>query len=370
MRKAGRRVRISAQLIDGVTGGHIWAKRYDRDLGDIFAVQDEISRSIVDALSVKLLPMELVIPSGRTTDNAEAYQYYLLGRWLLMFVGDKRAFRVARQMFAKAIEVDPLYARAHAGIATSDCFLMLTSDPTISFEGIFASSQRALDLAPELAEAHAAKGVALDTSGRFEEATLEFEEAIKRDPNSFDTHFFYGRTCLSRGLHEQAIRLFERAAELHPKDFRSLCFAAMEYLRLERHEEAQTATRRCLEQVEAEIKARPDNASALSLGAVVLASVGQRERAEALAVQAAIIDPDDCFMQYNIACVYSALGRIDAAIDHLDRTLARTTASTARWYLEWMKQDTDFDPLRKDSRFQTLLARLESRASQQTQMRR
>ena len=161
--------------------------------------------------------------------------------------------------------------------------------------------------------------------------------------------------------------MFERAAELQPTDFRSLCFAAMEYLKLERHKEARAATQRCLERVEAEIKARPDNAQALCFGAWALACTGQKAQGDALVAQAAVIDPDDCFMQYNIACVYSVLGRIDAAIDHLDKTLARTTASSARWYVEWTKQDTDFDPLRMRPRFQALLAQLESRASQQTQ---
>jgi adenylate cyclase len=354
VRTAERRVRITAQLIDGATGGHVWAQRYDRDLGDVFAVQDEIARSIASALQVELLPGEMEAIGRRTTDNAEAYQYYLMGRWFLMLVGDKRAFRVARQMFAKAIEIDPAYARAHAGIATSDCFLLLTSDPGFSFDGIFASSARALELAPDLAEAHAARGVALDTAGRFEEATAAFEQAMRLDPDSFDTHLFYGRTCLSRGLREQAIAFFERAAVLQSKDFRALSFAVMEYEQLGRRAEARSATQRCLERAEAEVKARPDNASALSMGACALAYLGQRERAEAWAARAAVIDPDDCYMRYNIGCVYALLGRIDLALDHLEAVLSKTTAS-ARWYRQWMQQDTDLDPLRSHPRFQAMI---------------
>ena len=354
VRKADRRVRISAQLVDGATGGHLWAERYDRDLDDVFAVQDEISRSIAAALRVELLPADLATIGRRTTDNAEAYQYYLMGRWFLMLVGDKRAFRVARQMFAKAIDIDPNYARAHAGIAASDCFLLLTSDPGLSFDGIFASSARALELAPDLAEAHAARGVALDTAGRFEEATAEFEQAMRLEPDSFDTHFFYGRTCLSRGLPERAIQLFERAAVLQPKDFRALAFACMEYRKLGRPQEAQSAALRHLDRVEAEVKARPDNASALSMGAWVLADFGQNERAEAWAARAAVIDPDDYYMLYNIGCVYVRLGRIDAALDHFEHILSKTTAS-AQWYLQWMKQDSDLDPLRGHPRFQAMI---------------
>lgn len=359
VRRSGQHVRISAQLIDGATGGYTWSGRYDRDFKDVFAVQDEISRSIVEALRVTLLPDELPTIALRTTDNAEAYQYYLMGRWFLLFVGDKRAFQVARRMFAKAIAIDPLYARAYAGGAICNCFLLLSSHPGPTFEEIFKASERALELAPNLSEAHAAKGVALDTCGRFADAAAEFELAMKLKPDSFETHFFYGRTCLSQGLHELAAKLFERASELQPNDFRALTMLTMEYRNIGRESEVQDAARRCLERVEAEIRARPDNASALTFGANALALLGEKSRAETLAARASVIDPDDPFMQYNIACVYMNLGKPDAALDHIEDTL-RNLSSATRWYLEWLKHDSDFAPLRSHPRFQALLSRLDA----------
>src|SRR5207247_1395090 len=124
VRKAGNRVRINAQLIEGATGGHIWAARYDRDLTDIFAIQDEITKTIIAQLKVKLLPQEVKAIEQAPTQNVEAYTYYLKGRELF-HRGSKSYYTMAKQMFAKAIELDPLYARAYAGAADCDSFLYL-----------------------------------------------------------------------------------------------------------------------------------------------------------------------------------------------------------------------------------------------------
>src|SRR5262249_10895199 len=159
--KAGNRVRITAQLLDGATGGHIWAERYDRELVDIFAVQDEIAKSIVAALRVKLLPAEKEAFGDRSTSNADAYEWYLQGR--AKFVesfGSKPTMKAARELFSKAAEIDSGYAKAYAGIAACDAFLWVEGDLDISDERLLANSEKALRLAPDVAEAHASKGVA------------------------------------------------------------------------------------------------------------------------------------------------------------------------------------------------------------------
>ena len=144
VRKANSRVRISAQLVDGNSGGHLWADRYDRDLTDIFGVQDEIAHSIVDALKVRLLPQESRAILKVPTTNIEAYQFYLRGRQFLNRCS-VRSYEVARRMFARAIEIDPGYAQAHAGIADSDAFRCLI-DSDVSLDAILAASARALEL--------------------------------------------------------------------------------------------------------------------------------------------------------------------------------------------------------------------------------
>ena len=124
VRKAGQRVRVTGQLIDGTTGGHLWADRYDRDLTDIFAIQDEITKSIVEQLKIRLLPKEKKAIAQAPTDNVEAYTYYLKGRQFFHTFDASHFSVLARQMFAKAVEIDPLYARAYAGIATCDARLV------------------------------------------------------------------------------------------------------------------------------------------------------------------------------------------------------------------------------------------------------
>jgi adenylate cyclase len=157
VRKAGQRVRITGQLIDGADGGHVWADRYDRDLTDIFAIQDEITHTIVDQLKVKLLPEEKKAIGQTPTESIEAYTYYLRGRQFL-HRHSKSYYGLAKRMFAKAAELDPLYARAYAGIADCDSFLFLNYDQNVPVQSILATSAKALDLESGLAEAHASRG--------------------------------------------------------------------------------------------------------------------------------------------------------------------------------------------------------------------
>jgi adenylate cyclase len=221
VRKAGSRVRVTGQLIDGKKGGHMWADRYDRDLTDIFAIQDEITHAIVEQLKVKLLPQEKKNIAQTPTDNVEAYTFYLRGRQF-MERQSKAYYQIARQMFAKAVELDPRYARAYAGIADCDSFLFLHHHvEDVAIDDILATSAKALALDSDLAEAHASRGLALSVEKRYDEATAEFEQAIALNPNSFEGHYFYGRACFTQGKLERAAALFERVAEIKPDDYQS-----------------------------------------------------------------------------------------------------------------------------------------------------
>ena len=161
VRKAGNRVRINAQLIEGATGGHLWADRYDRDLTDIFAIQDEITKTIVDQLKVKLLPEEKKAIEQTPTDNVEAYTHYLRGRQFL-HTATKSSLTLGRRMFARAVELDPRFARAYAGMANCDSRLYSKHGVAISADEILATAGKALAIDPNLAEAHAARGIRLD----------------------------------------------------------------------------------------------------------------------------------------------------------------------------------------------------------------
>ena len=355
VRKAGTRVRVTGQLIHGKDGGHVWADRYDRDLTDIFAIQDEITHAIVEQLKVKLLPQEKKSIGQTPTDNVEAYTYYLRGRQFMQR-HSKSNYQLARRMFAKAVELDPLYARAYAGIADCDSFLFLHYHLEAGIDSILATSAKALALDNRLAEAHASRGLALSLGQQHEEAIAEFEEAIGLDPNSFEAHYFYARACVTQGKLERAAALFERAAENKPDDFQALCLLIPMYRSLGRQQEMERAARRGIERAESELTLHPENPRAAYFGANALATLGEKDRAREWAARALAIDPDDVLIQYNVACVYSLLGDLEQAFDLLEGLLPNAGYELKRG---WIKHDSDLDPLRSHPRFQKILEVIE-----------
>ena len=350
VRKAGPRVRVTGQLINGKDAGHVWADRYDRDLTDIFAIQDEITHAIVEQLKVKLLPQEKKSIGQTPTENIEAYTYYLRGRQFL-HRHSKSYYQLARRMFAKAVELDPAYARAYAGIADCDSFLFLHYSAPVEIKGILETSAKALALESGLAEAHASRALALSLEERYDEAMAEFEKAIALDPNSFEAHYFYARACFAQGNFPRSAELFEHAAEIKPDDYQSLCLLIQIYHSLGREQDAQTAAQRGIERAERELTVHPDNPRAAYLGAKALVTLGQKERAKEWLDRSLAIDPDDVLTQYNVACAYTALGEHEAAFDLLERLLPNANHETKAW----IKHDSDFDPLRAQPRYQKIL---------------
>src|SRR6266550_7671716 len=278
VRKAGARVRVTGQLVNCKKGSHIWAERFDRDLTDIFAIQDEITHAIVEQLKVKLLPQEKKSIGQTPTDNLEAYNYYLKGRQLL-HRGSQSGYKAAREMFAKAVELDPSYARAYAGIADCDSFLFLRTTESISPDGVLAMSEKALALDNHLAEAHASRGNALSVAKRYAEAEAEFEKAISLDPNSFEAHYFYARACVFQGKIEQATALFERAAAIKPDDYSSVCILVQFYNSLGREQDIEEVARKGVKLAERQLTLHPDDAKAAELGAQALIELGETDRA-------------------------------------------------------------------------------------------
>ena len=355
VRKAGSRVRVTGQLISAKDGGHVWADRYDRDLTDIFAIQDEITHAIVEQLKVKLLPQEKKNIAQAPTDNVEAYTYYLRGRQFMQR-HSRSNYQLARRMFARAVELDPLYARAYAGIADCDSFLFLHYQLPAGVDSILATSGKALSLDDRVAEAHASRGLALSLGRRYHESTEEFERAIALDSNSFEAHYFYARACVTQGKLERAAPLFERAAENKPDDYQSLCLLIQVYRSLGRPRDSENAARRGIERAKNELMVHPENARPAYLGAAALVAVGEKEQAREWASRALSIDPDDVLTQYNIACVYSQMGDIEQAFDLLERLLPHAGQELRRG---WIKYDSDLDPLRSHPRYQKILEILE-----------
>lgn len=350
VRKAGSRVRVTGQLIDSEDGAHLWADRFDRDLTDIFAIQDEIAHAIVDQLKVKLLPEEKKVLGQAPTENVEAYAYYLRGRQFL-HRRSKSYLLLAKRMFAKAVELDPLYARAYAGIADCDSFLFLHYNADVSIDGILATSAKALNLEGGLAEAHASRGLALSVRGRYPEAMAEFDRAIALDPTLFEAYYFYARACFSRGELDDAARLFQRAAQIKPDDYQTLLVLTGVLRSLGREPEMKMAAREGVARAELELTLHPENPRPAYLGAIGLVVLGEFDRAKEWAARALAIDPDDVLTQYNVACFCSLVGEYERAIDLLLGLLPRAGHQTK----EWVKHDSDLDPIRDNPRFGKVL---------------
>ena len=352
-RKVGGRVRITARLVKGATDGHVWAERYDRTLDDIFALQDDISAAIVNALKLRLLPEERKALAQHGTSSAEAYQLLLMARHYRYFgavSGAKTVLRVAQ----RAVEIDPNYAEAWALIAA--CQITLHENAGIEESGL-AAAERALEIDPGLAKAHAAKGRVLAALGRYDEALAAHAQSLHLDPESFDAHFFYGHTLTGMKRADLAIRHLEKAASLLETDYGCLGLVGQNYEALGRKEEARDANRRAVVRMEKALLRRPDDTTALYMGAATLATLGETERAREWANRAALLAPEEPVGIYNLACTFALLGERDRAIDLLERYALVMRPQ----FVAWIKNDTDLDSLRDDPRYHALIARMEAR---------
>jgi adenylate cyclase len=358
VRKAGGRVRITAQLIDGAAGDHIWAERYDRELTDIFALQDEISEAIVKALKLKLLPEEKQAIEQRGTDNVDAYNLYLMARsyYLTGNLGDPRQLEAIERLCRRAVDLDPNYAQAWALLAWAQYTLHRSHGR--AGDGGQAALDRALALNPDLAEARALKAQTLSHAGRHEEAAAEIAVALRLDPESYEVNFRAGYISYTQGRLEDAARHFEKAAALIETDFKAPFMLVSCYTALGDGENARRIATITLERAEKAVAQDRSNGSAMDAGVSALAALGETERAKDWMDRALLIDPDNLLMRYNFACTLAAyLNDPEAALDMLGPVLERDPGGLLRD----TRIDPDFAGLREDPRFKAMIAEAEAR---------
>jgi TolB-like protein/Flp pilus assembly protein TadD len=353
VRKAGSRIRITAQLIDVATGYHLWSERYDRELEDVFAVQDDISESIVRALRLVLTENERRAIEKPRVENVEAYEFYLRGRQFFHQFREK-PLQFARRMFTRATEIDRTYARAYAGIADCSSQLYKYWDASsANLEQAQSASREALALAPGLAEAHAARGLALTLSGQHAEANREFETAIRLNPRLYEGFLYYGNGRFAEGDLAEAARLFEQAGAVRPEDYQAPALAGLCYAGLKREADARAVFERAARNAERHIELNPEDPRALYLGASAWCRLGQREKALEWGERALALDPDDAGVLYNVACLNAVGGRGERALELLERAVENGFG-----HREWILNDPDFDSIREQPRFRTLIERL------------
>lgn len=353
VRKAGERLRVTVQITDVVKGFSLSSERYDRALQDIFEVQEDIARRVVTALEVRLSEGERDILRKPPTADVRAYDLYLRGRGLLGKL-HLNALLQAREMFGAAIAADPVFAQAHAGLADACSWLYQWRGrrPEHLAEALSASA-RALELRPELAEAHGARGLALALSGDVDAAEQAYRTAIDLNPRLFDPHYSYARTCLQQGRLADAARLFERAAELQPEDYQSRSLLAMVYTGLGQLDRARTCGEQAVAKAMRHLERHPEDVRAVYLAGLDLIRLGEVERGLEWVERARQMDPEDGGTLYNIACGYALAGRADLALDLLERALDKEVTNLA-----WIANDPDWALLRDHPRFQALMDRL------------
>jgi len=362
VRKAGGRVRITAQLIDGGSGGHVWAERYDRDLSDIFALQDEISQAIVSALKLKLLPGEKKAIATRGTTNLAAFDFYLRGRQLVRREKETES-RAAAEMFRQAIRLDPGFAAAHAGLGLINALMTFRKRelaPSLVDEARTAS-ERALELAPDLAEAWVARAFVHMIEQEKDAAARAFERAVALDPRSFDAHYFYARFCVTLGDHVRAIEHYEKAFEIDPENYLPITLSVQENQAIKNEAGVRRALERAWAAIERRLAMDPDDSAAYDHGAGALVLLGRFEESRRFSERAIALRPDDGSTHYNAACCAALAQDYERAMGLLERAVDLGYGN-----VDWLLNDNDLVPLHDDPRFRRLAARLTGRQSAET----
>jgi adenylate cyclase len=354
VRKSGNRVRITAQLIEGASDSHLWAERYDRDIDDIFALQDEISEAIVKALKLTLLPAEKKAIEQRSTTDPEAYKLYLMARQYNA-TGNTRHREITVRLCRRALEIDANYARAWAllSVCQSNMVLLVTLPGDAGWD----AAERALALAPDLAEAHAAKGRVLGDAGRYEESLAEHTIALRLDPDAYDVNAAAARCFIGMRRYPEAIHCLEKAAAAIETDFWALGMSISCHEALGDENRAKDAARRTLARVEKVIVAEPDHGVALGFGVMALAILRDPDRAKEWANRAVLLDPENANLMYNLGCGMVKLGENAEAL----KLFAPVFRSAQVQSLHWWKIDPDLDPIRDDPRFEAMLEQAEAR---------
>jgi len=358
VRKAGSRIRISAQLIAGGTGRQLWGERYDRDLTDIFEIQDEISHAIVKALELKLLPEEKAAIEERGTSNAEAYRFYLMARqqWIGGTFGDLKRDEAIARICQQAVQLDPNYAEAWALMAIAQAEQRFWHGKDAN---ALPAAERALSIKPNLPEALCVKARYLEEEGHQEEANDLIDEALRGNPESWEVNREAARMLFRQGRIAESIPYFERASALVSSDYYNPVMLMTCYQSTGDKEALTRAARLTFERAERALATEPTNGSAIANGAQALATLGEADRAREWIERGLLLDPDNLAMRYNLGCTLTVTLHDDEAAMDVLRPYFETVNTASQ--IKHTEADPDFIRIRDKARFQEMLAATKKR---------
>jgi serine/threonine protein kinase/Tfp pilus assembly protein PilF len=349
LRRAGNRLRINTQLVDATSGFPVWSERYDREMSDIFAVQDEIAHKIAEALRIRVTPQEQAELAAKPTENLQAYDLYLRGR----SYARRRTTRdmdFALQMFENAVTLDPNFALAWAAIANGCAHAQYWSGGKGQYmERAQSASLRAVALAPDIPEVLISQGWILYAGGRYEDAVRLTRAAISRKRDCEGAYYLLLRTLFASGKYDEVAALAEEAIEAAGTDYNVYIPILNALGSLGREEAKRNIRQRLLQSFENHLREVPEDARARILRAGMYAQEGRTEDSVREANLAMVLRPDEATVLYNAACTFAALGKKPESLDAL-----RKAWDAGFKDADWTRRDPDLAPLHGDPEFEKL----------------
>jgi serine/threonine protein kinase/tetratricopeptide (TPR) repeat protein len=346
LRRAGNRLRITAQLVETHSGHTLWAQRYDREMADVFEVQDEIARSIAQAFRISLSPQEERKIATKPTENSLAYDYFLRGRSYTR----RESLEFALQMFEQAVKLDPAFALAHAGIANVCGVYFEThgADPKWIERGE-AAYRRALDLDPQLAEGLVGRARVCYALQKHDDAIKYALQAIERKPDCEGVYNVLGRAYFASGRFQEACDLVERAIEANGDDYNTYIPYTNALDRMGKADKARRYREMEVVILERQLETVPEDVRARILLAADYANLGRKDDAIRHAEMAVALRPNDGNVLYNAACTYGVLGRKQESLAMIRRAKQAGYANT-----DWPRIDPDLACIHGEPEFEAL----------------
>lgn len=351
VRKAGKQIRITAQLTNVETGFQVWAERYDRLMEDIFELQMEVAEKITQAMKISLTESEKKSLAQKPTEDLRAYDFYLRGREFLLARGSKNNDN-AIKMFEHALSIDPNYALAYVGLseAYGDKFWAYDGDKKW-LDKMREMNKKALELDPNLIEAEFGKGLIAHFQKNFDQSISIFDKIAERNQDFYPAYHWSGVGSEISKDYEVAIKKFKKAAEIKPYNEEPWLHIGQCFYRMGNTVEGDSAENQLLEIVRKKLEINAEDTIALSRMAATYAYQGQKEKALEIAGKLKQTAATDGLAMYNCACTYSLLDHKKEALDLLDTALEKGYKNI----MVWVDQDRDFDAIRKDEDFKQLI---------------
>jgi len=350
VRKYKENIRISVELIEVDIDAQLWAETYKGKLEDVFDIQENVSKQIAEMLMVKLTPNEKIILTKRSTLNAEAFDIYLRARNSL-YQRTKKSMLFSIQLFEKALELDPRYADAYAGIGEAYSYLYSDIERKEKWlDRAIEGSLKALMYDSSLPEAYAALSIAYYNKREFEDAVAASKKAIQLDPNNFLGYWILGRIYLGTDKDKKAVMLFEKVISLNPEFYSGYSDLQIVYKRLGEEEKHKQILDASLEVYPIYLSKHNEDSRGHMFYAIALAQAGRKDEAKKEAEIALEISPDDSLMLYNACCFYAQMGEVNISLEKLQKSIDAGYGNS-----EWLERDTDLESIRHDPRFNEML---------------